>query len=114
MKSLTSTTVFSGLLLILAGTVSGHAVAAPVAPVDSASALMLAESGSDRLADYRITQEQRFQMRQDEGQRFVQMLERKPTAAGPLFELEDAQSNTPPVQQYRSPIHRDRVEHGWH
>lgn len=114
MKSSTSTTAFSGLLLILAVAASGQAVSAPLPQVDSASALLLAENGSDRLAEYRMLQEQQFQARGDESERFVQLLERKPTAAGPQFELEDAQSSQQSMQHYRSPIHRERAEYGWH
>lgn len=114
MKSLTSTTAFSGLLLILAAAVSGPAVAAPLPPLEPDSTLLLAENGSDRLAEYRMLQEQQFQAREDQSERFVQLLERKPTAAGPQFELEEAQSSEQPMQHYRSPIHRERAEHGWH
>lgn len=110
MKSITSTTAFGGLMLIVATVMAGPAVGASLPPIEPESALLLAENGSDRLAEYRMFQEQRLQASEDEGQYFVKLLERQPTAAGPRMAPEDK----PAMRQYKSPIHQDRVEHGLH
>lgn len=114
MKSTTSSMAFSGLLVIFAAAVSGQVVGAPLPQVEPGAAFLLAESGSDRLMEYRVLQELQFKASEDQSERFVELLERKPTAAGPQFELEDAQPSQQPIQQYRSPIQRDRAEYGWH
>lgn len=114
MKSITSTTAFGGLTLILATVMAGPAVGASLPPIEPESALLLAENGSDRLADYRMFQEQQLQAREDEGQHFVKLLERQPTAAGPRMAPEDVRASKPAMRQYKSAIHQDRAERGLH
>lgn len=111
MKTTLSTTVFSGLLAVLAAAISGQAVSAPF-PTEP---FMLAESGSDRLMEYRLLREELAQARatRGESERFAQVLEEQPTAAGPQFESEDAQPLKQALQ-YKSPILRERAEQGLH
>ncbi|TWC29428.1 hypothetical protein FBY03_12926 [Pseudomonas sp. SJZ079] len=75
---------------------------------------MLAEGGSNYLLDYRMQREDRYQNRGDESQGFARMLERKPTAAGPQFQIESDRSTMQSEPSFKSPIHRDRVEYGLH
>lgn len=116
MKSIFSTTAFGGLLMVLAAAISGQAVGAPFPSVGQGSAFMLAESGSDRLMEYRLLREELAQVRatRSESERFAQVLEEQPTAAGPQLEPEDAQPIMQQAIQYKSPIHRDRAEQGLH
>lgn len=75
--------------------------------------LLLAEGGSDLLMDYRLQQEALLSNRasQDSGQRFVQMLEEQPTAAGPALEQQEQQSGASETR-FKSPILRDRALYG--
>jgi hypothetical protein len=75
--------------------------------------LLLAEGGSDLLMDYRLQQEALISNRasQDSGQRFAQMLEEQPTAAGPAFEQQEQQMGTSDTR-FKSPILRDRELYG--
>ncbi|MGH8353869.1 MAG: hypothetical protein ACRERY_10135 [Pseudomonas sp.] len=112
MKTTSSAATLGGLLAVLAVAVSGQAAGAPFPSIGQESAFMLAESGSDRLMEYRLQRDALAQSRatSDESERFAQVLKEQPTAAGPQFESEDAQ----PAIQYKSPIHRDRAEQGLH
>ncbi|MBS7661137.1 hypothetical protein I0D00_04135 [Pseudomonas lalucatii] len=114
MKSTISTLAVGGTMLVLAAAISGQAVSAPLPQVESQSALLLAEGGSGRLLQYQSQRLDGLQGMGDESERFVQMLERRPTAAGPEFEREDSQPIQQPQKQYLSPIHQERAEHGWH
>ncbi|QLC74602.1 hypothetical protein LPB260_28425 [Pseudomonas sp. LPB0260] len=114
MKTTISTLAVGGTMLVLAAAISGQAVSAPMPQVEAQAAMLLAENGSARLLQYHSQRLDGLQGMEDESERFVQMLERKPTAAGPEFESEDRQSITQPKKQYRSPIQRDRDEYGWH
>lgn len=71
--------------------------------------LMLAESGSDRMMEYRLQREALANQpaRQDSGDRFVQMLREQPTAAGPMSE-EKSEKMDRPKSIYRTPIQKDR------
>jgi hypothetical protein len=114
MKTTISTLAVGGTMLVLAAAISGQAVSAPVPQVEAQAAMLLAENGSNRLLQYHSQRLDGLQGMEDESERFVQMLERKPTAAGPEFEREDRQPSTQSERQYRSPIQRDRAEYGWH
>lgn len=78
--------------------------------------LLLAEGGSDLLMDYRLQQEAHISNRasQDSGQRFVQMLEEQPTAAGPALEQQEQQEQQSGASEtrFKSPILRDRALYG--
>jgi hypothetical protein len=96
MKSTFSVTALSGLLLVLAATASGPAASAPFPLIEQEPAYLLAggDSSGDQLLQAQIL---RNQLREDkasgEEQRFSEMLIVQPTAAGPQFEPEDAQSS---------------------
>lgn len=118
MKSTFSVTAFSGLLVALAATTSGQATSAPLPSFEQEPAYLLAENGSDRLLQYRMLGNERAQARArgdasgDESQRFTQLLEEQPTAAGPQVEPNDAQPIKGPAPQYKSLIHQQRIEYG--
>jgi hypothetical protein len=114
MKTTISTLAVGGTMLVLAAAISGQAVSAPMPQVEQESVLLLAEGGYGALLDHRTDFQAQMKGMEDESERFVQMLERKPTAAGPEFEREDRQSITQSEKQYLSPIHRERAEYGWH
>ncbi|UTW08312.1 hypothetical protein [Pseudomonas benzenivorans] len=114
MKTTISTLAVGGTFLVLAAAISGQAVSAPLPQVEDQSLLLLAEGGSGRLLEYHSQRLDGLQGMDDESERFVQMLERKPTAAGPEFDREDRQSIKQPEKQYLSPIHEERSEFGWH
>ncbi|WP_147174085.1 hypothetical protein [Pseudomonas sp. SJZ079] len=114
MKSAHAKTGLSGLLLVLTAAIAGQAVSAPFPSAEQESAFMLAEGGSNYLLDYRMQREDRYQNRGDESQGFARMLERKPTAAGPQFQIESDRSTMQSEPSFKSPIHRDRVEYGLH
>ena len=75
--------------------------------------LLLAESGSDRLMDYRLQQEALLSNNrsQDSGQRFARMLEEQPTAAGTVLEQKEQQVGASETR-FRSAILRDRALYG--
>lgn len=75
--------------------------------------LLLAESGSDRLMDYRLQQEALLSNNrsQDSGQRFARMLEEQPTAAGIVLEQQEQQISGSETR-FKSPILRDRALYG--
>ncbi|WP_137889240.1 hypothetical protein [Pseudomonas sp. 2FE] len=114
MKSTFSTTAFSGLFVVLAATASGQAASAPFSSFEQEPAYLLAENGSDRLLESRMLSNEFAQTRArgDESQRFTQLLKEQPTAAGPQFESNDAQSIKGQAPQYKSPIHQQRIEYG--
>ncbi|WP_147411140.1 hypothetical protein [Pseudomonas cavernicola] len=114
MKSIFSVTAFSGLLVALAATTSGQATSAPLPSFEQEPAYLLAENGSDRLLQYRMLNNDVAQARarEDESQRFTQLLEEQPTAAGPQVEPDDAQPIKGPAPQYKSLIHQQRIEYG--
>lgn len=115
MKPTLSTTVFSGLLAVLAAAIAGQAVSAPFPSIGQEPVFMLAESGSDRLMDYRLLRDELTAARatRGESERFAQVLEEQPTAAGPQIGPEEAEPLKQALQ-YMSPIHRDRAEQGLH
>lgn len=89
----------------------------------AAASPALAESGGDRVFDAHLVQ-QPLAMREqpnDSAQRFAQMIEAQPTAAGPVSEVQDAddvqyQALEPPTDKveprYATPIERDRDLYG--
>ncbi|GLZ84662.1 hypothetical protein Pres01_07130 [Metapseudomonas resinovorans] len=92
MKSAISTTAFSSLLFSLVALTSFQATA---------------EGGSDRLIQYQELQAQRGQTTEDESERFAQLVEEKPTAAGSATTTKAAE----PAQKsrYQSRIHHRPV-----
>ncbi|MDX1369018.1 hypothetical protein [Pseudomonas sp.] len=78
--------------------------------------LLLAESGSDRLMDYRLQQEALLSNNrsQDSGQRFARMLEEQPTAAGTVLEQKEQKEQQVGASEtrFRSAILRDRALYG--
>jgi hypothetical protein len=114
MKSTLYMTAFSGLLVMFAAATPGQAANSSAPSLTQEPVLMLAEGGSKRLLQYR---EQRFEaMRgsQDASEGFAQLIEEQPTAAGMQTEREVRDAVMQPEPQYKSPIHRDRVEFGLH
>jgi hypothetical protein len=106
--------------IVLAALVFGAAVTSAQAnesrwlwPEDKPQPMMLAESGSDRLMDYRQYQEALTSQRNrsDSGERFVEMVKERPTAAGAASE-EQAEQLDKPKPMYRPPIQRDRELYG--
>ncbi|WP_137818501.1 hypothetical protein [Pseudomonas sp. 2FG] len=114
MKSTFSTKAFSGLIVMLAATTSGQATSARVPSFEQEPAYLLAENGSDRLLESRMLSNEVAQARTsgDQSQRFTQLLEEQPTAAGPQLEPNEAQSIKGPAPQYKSLIHQQRIEYG--
>lgn len=110
MKSIAGMTVLSVLSVLLMGASVTSAQAADASGMWFAQGpqLLLAEGGSERL----MPQQQRLQAHAsqrpvaDEGQRFVQLIEENPTAAGhPIVEKRlDRQS--------KSPLHMERGLNG--
>lgn len=96
MKSAISTTALSSLLFSLLALTTLQASA---------------EGGGDRLIQYREAQAQRTQTNQDESERFVQLVEEQPTAAGNDVAQEDTDSDAMPQNRYQSRIHHRSVEY---
>jgi hypothetical protein len=73
--------------------------------------LLLAEGGSDRLADFFLRRESLVENRsgQDSGERFAQMVEEQPTAAGP-----EREQQTQRIEKSEPGILRDRALYGPH
>ncbi|MDH4654013.1 hypothetical protein SA496_04300 [Pseudomonas sp. JS3066] len=93
MKSAICTTAFSSLLFSLVALTSFQATA---------------EGGSDRLIQYREYQV-RQQTTEDESERFAQLVEEKPTAAGSGAAREAAEPAMKSSNRYQSRIHHQRV-----
>ncbi|WP_372874078.1 hypothetical protein [Pseudomonas sp.] len=110
MKSILGMTALAVVMMGAAGAmVQADEVSGPL-PRDGAQ-LLLAESGSDRLADFFLRRESLAKNRssQDSGERFVQMVEEQPTAAGPEREQQTQRS-----EQSQRGILRDRALYGPH
>jgi hypothetical protein len=110
MKSILGMTAFS-VVLMGVGVASVQASDASTG-LDQGSQLLLAEGGSERL----MRQQQRMQMLAgqrsavDEGERFVQMIEDNPTAAGPsTIEHEQEQRSK---AASKSPLYMERGLNG--
>lgn len=75
--------------------------------------LLLAEGGSDRLVDFFLRREPLVSERQgrDSGERFAQMIEEQPTAAGPEREREQQMQR---IEKSEPGILRQRVLYGPH
>ncbi|MNF43836.1 hypothetical protein D3C85_518600 [compost metagenome] len=104
MKSAITTTALSSLLLSFVALTSLQASSASLPSAGQQPPLMLAEGGGDRLIQYREWQAQRERTTDDESQRFAQLVEEKPTAAGSQVAQEDAES-TAPEARYQSRVH---------
>jgi len=110
MKSILSMTALAVLMMGAAvATVQADEVNGPW-PRDGAL-LLLAESGSDRLADFFLRRESLAEQRssRDSGERFVQMVEEQPTAAGP-----EREQQTQRIEKSEPGILRDRALYGPH
>lgn len=110
MKSILSMTALAALMMGAAvATVQADQVNGPW-PRDGAQ-LLLAESGSDRLADFFLRRESLAENRssRDSGERFVQMVEEQPTAAGP-----EREQKTQRIEKSEPGILRDRALYGPH
>lgn len=79
-------------------------------PRDGAQ-LLLAEGGSDWLADFVLRRESLAKSRsgQDSGERFAQMVEEQPTAAGP-----EREQQTQRIEKSEPGILKDRALYGPH
>ncbi|GCA58116.1 hypothetical protein PSCT_04336 [Pseudomonas sp. SCT] len=110
MKSILGMTALAALMMGPAvATVQADEVNGPW-PRDGAQ-LLLAEGGSDRLADFFLRRESLAENRssRDSGERFVQMVEEQPTAAGPEREQQTQRS-----EKSEPGILRDRALYGPH
>ena len=110
MKSILGMTALAALMMGAAvATVQADEVNGPW-PRDGAQ-LLLAEGGSDRLADFFLRRESLAENRssRDSGERFVQMVEEQPTAAGPEREQQTQRS-----EKSEPGILRDRALYGPH
>ncbi|PAU58500.1 hypothetical protein [Pseudomonas indica] len=72
--------------------------------------MVWAEDGGERLGEWRMKQQMLTGQRMaiDHSERFAQLLEEQPTAAGPMTEM----SMPPAAPRYRSPILEDRTRYG--
>lgn len=111
MKSSLITTAFSSLLFSFVAVTSLPAVSASLQPAERQPLLMLAEGGGDRLIQYQEMQVQRWQTT-DTGERFAQLLEEEPTAAGAKLESDELKAVAKPAPEYKSLIHKQKVEFG--
>lgn len=110
MKSILGTTALAALMMgtavsaVQADELSGY-------PLGDGSQLLLAESGSDRLVDFFLRREALVSERQgqDSGERFAQMIEEQPTAAGP-----EREQQTQRIEKSEPGILRDRTLYGPH
>ncbi|MCO6057718.1 hypothetical protein NG726_13690 [Pseudomonas sp. MOB-449] len=105
MKSAISTTALSSLLFSIVALTSFPASSAALQPESRQPLLMLAEGGSDRLIQHRELQAQRERTTEDESERFAQLVEEKPTAAGSGTAREATEPATKPATHYQSRIH---------
>ncbi|MCY1295279.1 hypothetical protein D9M68_580070 [compost metagenome] len=105
MKSAISTTALSSLLFSFVALTSLQASSASLPTASQQPLLMLAEGGGDRLIQYREWQAQREQTTDDESERFAQLVEEKPTAAGSQVAREESESNAKPTTGYQSKVH---------
>ena len=113
MNSTLTKTALGGLLLSLAAATSMQATSASLPPASQQPPLMLAESGSDRLVQYREMQALRLQARTDDtSERFALMVEEEPTASGPQHSTDEAEPAKLSAPMQNSWIYRQRVEHG--
>ncbi|MDH4558494.1 hypothetical protein E8F11_25530 [Pseudomonas sp. BN417] len=105
MKSAITTTALSSLLFSFVALTSLQASSASLPSASQQPTLMLAEGGGDRLIQYREWQAQREQTTDDESERFAQLVEEKPTAAGAQVAREERESNARPATGYQSRVH---------
>ena len=120
MKTTFSKTALGAVVAILVGGAAGPAVSSPFAAVQQESTVLLAEDGAEKLQQYHQFRQERLQAQrsQQEGERFTQMLEEQPTAAGEQRESEqrlnkqDDQSSKGWAPQYKSNMHKQRMEYG--
>lgn len=99
MKSAITTTALSSLLFSLVALTSLQASSASLPSAGQQPILMLAEGGGDRLIQYREWQAQREQTTDDESERFAQLVEEKPTAAGSEVTPEETGSIAKPTRK---------------
>ncbi|MDH4558376.1 hypothetical protein E8F11_24920 [Pseudomonas sp. BN417] len=111
MKSSIRTTAFSSLLFSFVAVISLPASSVSLQPTDRQPFLMLAEGGGDRLIQYQEMQAQRSQTT-DTSERFAQLVEEEPTAAGARIESDEVESVAKPAPGYKSLIHQQKVEFG--
>jgi hypothetical protein len=120
MKTTFSKTALGAVVAILVGGVAGPALSSPFAAVQQESVVLLAEDGAEMLQQYHQLRQERLQAQrsEQEGERFTQMLEEQPTAAGEQREPEerlnkkDDQSSKGWAPQYKSNMHQQRMEYG--
>ncbi|WP_028629013.1 hypothetical protein [Metapseudomonas resinovorans] len=112
MKSAITTTVLSSLLFSFVALTSLQASSSSLPSASQQPTLMLAEGGGDRLIQYQEWQAQREQTTDDESERFAQMVEEQPTAAGAQVTQEETESIAKPATRYKSRIHQQKVEYG--
>lgn len=109
MKSAIATTALSTLLFSFVALTSFQASSASLQSENQQPLLMLAEGGSDRLIQYRELQAQREQTTEDESERFAQLVEEKPTAAGSQVAQEENHSIAAPQTHFKSRVHHRNV-----
>ncbi|MCY1289981.1 hypothetical protein D9M70_390990 [compost metagenome] len=112
MKSAITTTALSSLLFSFVALTSLQASSASLPSASQQPPLMLAEGGGDRLIQYREWQAQRERTTDDESERFAQLVEEKPTAAGSEVTGEVTEPIAKPTSRYQSRIHQQKVEYG--
>jgi hypothetical protein len=105
MKSAITTTALSSLLFSFVALTSLQASSASLPSAGQQPTLMLAEGGGDRLIQYREWQVQREQTTDDESERFAQLVEEKPTAAGSQVAKEETGPIAKPATGYQSRTH---------
>ncbi|WP_271411103.1 hypothetical protein [Pseudomonas sp. Q1-7] len=109
MKSAISTTALSSLLFSLVAMTSMQAFSESLPAAGQQPFLMLAEGGGDRLIQYREAQAQRRQTTADDSERFVQLVEEQPTAAGAAKQAKDV--GAMPQTRYQSRIHHRNLKY---
>lgn len=112
MKSELSATSLSGLLFSIVALTSLQASSASLQPAGQQPFLMLAEGGGDRVIQYQEMQVQRLQTTDTDSQRFAQLVEEEPTAAGVKVEDNEVEPVAKPAPRYKSLMHQQRVEFG--
>ncbi len=98
MKCVLRTTAFSSLLFSLVAVTSLPAASVSLPPAERQPLLMLAEGGGDRVLQYQEMQAQRWQTT-DTGERFTQLIEEQPTAAGAKQESDELKAVAKPAPE---------------
>ncbi|AOE83955.1 hypothetical protein [Pseudomonas sp. TCU-HL1] len=111
MKSAITTTALSSLLFSVVALTSLQASSASLQPAAQQPFLMLAEGGGDRLLQHREMQAQRVQTTDEDRERFAQLVENEPTAAGSWTAQEVAEPVAKPATPYKSRIHHQPVSY---